>query len=224
MRSIVSKLLAKDTPIQLLIDHAKVIEDVSKVMEELVAKYLDRKNITELVTFIADKENEADDVKMELRKLLEKNVKVPFSKQELLYAMHLQDDIIDMMKDIAKKMSLNALDFELDKKVRNDFLELVQEAMKAIGHLEDEISQLKLVMASAFAKRLQKKEAKEVDKIEAVEHRVDKLSLKIGKWAYSRKKELNPIDLIFFNELVMLFADISDVAENLAQLIRTFTR
>jgi predicted phosphate transport protein (TIGR00153 family) len=224
MKSIVSRLLPKDTPIQLMIDHVKVIADVSKVMEELVTKYLDHKDISELVTFIAEKENDADDIKMNLRKLLERNVKVPFSKRELIYAMHLQDDIIDMMKDIAKKMSLNELDFDLDKKVREDFLQLVQEAMKAIEHLGDEISQLKKVMASAFAKRFRKKEEREIDKIEALEHKVDKLTLKLGKWSYSQKNVLNPVDLIFFNELVMIFADISDVAENLAQMIRSFTR
>jgi predicted phosphate transport protein (TIGR00153 family) len=224
VRSFFTNFFPKETPIKLLIEHAKILEDVSKVMPELVIKYLDWQDISELVTFIVNKENEADDIKMKLRNLLTQNVKVPFSKSALIYAMHLQDDVIDLMKDVARKMSLNSLDFMLEKKAYEDFLELVQEAMKAVEHLENEISALDVILVSAFSKRARKKGEKDIIKIEALEHKIDKIALKLGRWSYSMKNKLNPIDLIFFNELVQLFSEISDVAENLAQMIRTFTR
>jgi predicted phosphate transport protein (TIGR00153 family) len=224
VRSFFTNFFPKETPIKLLIEHAKILEDVSKVMPDLVIKYLDWQDISELVTFIVNKENEADDIKMKLRNLLTQNVKVPFSKSELIYAMHLQDDVIDLMKDVARKMSLNSLDFILEKKAREDFLELVQEAMKAVEHLEDEISALDVILVSAFSKRARKKGEKDITKIEALEHKIDKIALKLGRWSYSMKNKLNPIDLLFFNELVQLFSEIADVAENLAQMIRSFTR
>ncbi len=36
-----------------------------------------------------------------------------------------------------------------------------------------------------------------------VEHKIDLISLKLGKWAFSRKNELNAIDIIHFNNLVI---------------------
>src|SRR5512136_2005020 len=84
VRSFFANFFPKETPIKLLIEHAKILEDVSKVMPELVIKYLDWQDISELVTFIVNKENEADDIKMKLRKLLTQNVKIPFSKSELI--------------------------------------------------------------------------------------------------------------------------------------------
>ena len=69
-----------------------------------------------------------------------------------------------------------------------------------------------------------KKEEKDIVTIEGLESEIDKLTLKLGKWSYSKKNEANPLDLIFFNDLVVIFAEIGDKTENLAELMRSFTR
>jgi uncharacterized protein Yka (UPF0111/DUF47 family) len=61
-------------------------------------------------------------------------------------------------------------------------------------------------------------------KVEDIESRIDKLTLQLGKWTFSRKNEFNPLDIIFFNDLVLIFAKIGDQAENLAEMLRSFTR
>ncbi len=223
MTSVVSNLLPKDTPLQLIIEHVEILKEVSEVMEELATTYFKQENISKLVEFISQKESDADEIKFKLRKMLDKHIKVPFPKTTLIQTMHLQDDIIDMMEDIAKRMAMNYLDFTLDSKVQDDFVYLVREVKKIIEYLEEAIQELKLVMASSFAKRERKKEEKDIVKIEGLESEIDKLTLKIGKWTYSKKKELNPMDLIFFNDLVQIFSSIADKAENLAEMIRSFT-
>ncbi|MBD3307747.1 DUF47 family protein, partial [candidate division KSB3 bacterium] len=127
MKSVVSDLLPKDTPLQLIIDHGKILEEVSNVMEELTTAYFERKDITDLVHFISQKESDADAIKFKLRTMLDKPVKVPFPKPTIIYAMHLQDDIIDMIEDVAKKMSMNYVDFDLDEEVQQDVVQLVRE-------------------------------------------------------------------------------------------------
>ena len=101
---------------------------------------------------------------------------------------------------------------------------LVREVKKILEYLEHGIHELKRVMASSFAKRERKKEEKDIVKVEDVESQIDKLTLKLGKWAFSKKNEFNPLDLIFFNDLVLIFAEIGDQAENLAEMMRSFTR
>lgn len=224
MKSVVSSLLPKEAPIELFIAHVELLREVSNVMEELATHYFNREDITELVRFISEKESAADEIKFTLRKMLDKNVKVPFPKPSLLQAMHWQDDIIDMLEDIAKKMSMNYLDFDLDEAVLQDFIKLVREVRKIIKYLEDAIQELRRVMASAFSKRERKKEEKDIVKIEGLESKIDKLTINLGKWAFSKKREYNALDLLFFNDLVMIFAQIGDEAENLAELMRTFTR
>lgn len=224
MKSVVTSLLPKETPLEFMIEHGEILEDVSTLMEELARSYFERKDITENVKFIAAKESEADAIKFKFRKMLDKNVKVPFPKQTLLYAIHLQDDIIDMMEDIAKRMAMNYLDFPLEDEVQKDFMQLVREVQNIVKYLEQAIRDLKQVFASSFAKRERKKEEKEILRVESVESHIDTLTLKLGKWAYSKKNTYNALDLIFFNDLSLIFAEIGDKAENLAELIRSFTR
>ena len=224
MKSVVSELLQKDTPVELIIKHGAILGEVSNVMEKLVETYFDHKDTSKLVEFISDKETEADEIKFKLRNMLDKHVKIPFPKPALLQALHVQDDIIDMMEDIAKRMSINYIDFDLGKNVRRDFVHLVGEVKKILEYLQDAICELKVVMASSFSKRERKKEEKEIIKIEELETEIDQLTLKLGKWAYSKKDKFNPVDIIFFNDLVLIFAEIGDKAENLAEMLRSFTR
>ncbi len=224
MKSVVSRLLPKDTPIQFIIDHGAILKEVSEVMEELSIKYFKRTDISELVNFISHKESDADEIKFNLRKMLDKHVKVALPKPTLIHAMHVQDDIIDLMEDIAKRMAMNYLEFDLDDDVQQDFVLLVREVKKIIGYLEGGIYELKNVMASVFSKRVRKKEEKDIVKVEELESQIDILTLKLGKWAYSKKNEFNPLDIIFFNDLVIIFSEIGDKAENLAELLRSFTR
>lgn len=224
MKSVVSSLLPKETPLEFIIEHGEILEEVGKVMEELTLSYFAHEDITEKVKFISSKESDADTIKFKFRKMLDKNVKVPFPKQTLLYAMHLQDDIIDRMEDIAKRMAMNYLDFNIEDHVQQDFIQLVREVQSIITYLEEAIRELKRVLASTFSKRERKKEEKEIVRVENVESEIDKLTLKLGKWAYSRKHDANALDLMFFNDLVLIFAEIGDKAENLAEMIRSFTR
>jgi len=119
---------------------------------------------------------------------------------------------------------MNYLDFPLEDEVQKDFMQLVREVQSIIKYLEQAIRELKQVFASSFAKRERKKEEKEIISVESMESRIDTLTLKLGKWAYSKKNDYNTLDLIFFNDLTLIFAEIGDKAENLAEMIRSFTR
>ena len=143
-----------------------------------------------MVHFISSKESDADEIKFKMRKMLDKRVKVPFPKTNLTYAMHLQDDIIDMMEDIAKRMSMNYIDFSLDDDVQQDFLQLVREVKMIIQYLEHGINELNRVMASSFAKRERKKEEKDIVKVEDIESRIDKLTLETWEMDLLKEKRI----------------------------------
>ena len=51
MKSVVSDLLPKDTPIGLIIEHGKILKEVSNVMEDLTTAYFERQDVSELGPF-----------------------------------------------------------------------------------------------------------------------------------------------------------------------------
>jgi len=217
------KMFPKKAPIDLLLKHTKILEDLSKEIIPLIDDYINRREITEKVKNISIKESQADDLKFELRKLLSKNIKTPFAVRDLLTYLSKQEKIIDYIEDIAKKLSLNQIE-GLDDVIIKDFKILVEEVVRAINSLLVMINEIHRIMDSSFAEKYVKKEKKDRVKIEDIEGRVDKISLKIGKWIYSKKNDLNPIDLVFFRELVLIFVKISDITENTAEQLQAILK
>lgn len=217
------KMFITTTPLQLLIEHAKILEDVSNVTIQMVKDYFEGKDIADAVKYISDEESKADDIKFQIRKVLAKNYKMPYAVSDFLNYLHNQETLVDIFEDIAKKLSLNRIE-NLDKAVIENFMELVYQAQKAINFLEDMIEELKIIIDTSFAKKYVKQEKKEILKVENIEGKADKISLELGKWIYSQKKVMNPIDLIFFRELVLKFVRITDIAENTAETLYAFIK
>lgn len=217
------KMFPKKAPIDLLLKHAEILEDLSKEIIPLVDDYLSGKDISAKVKDISRMESQADNFKFDLRKMLSKNIKTPFAVRDLLAYLSKQEKIIDYIEDIAKKLSLNQID-GLDEEIIKDFRILVEEVVRAINSLLVMINEIHKIMDSSFAEKYIKKEKKDRVKIEDIEGRVDKISLKIGKWIYSKKNELNPIDLVFFRELVLIFVKISDITENTAEQLQSILK
>lgn len=209
--SFISKLFPKDTPIELLIEHAEILHEVTEKLEVVVEKYLKNEDIDDLVKEISDKESRADKIKFKLRALFSKKIKTPYAATDVLEYLHKQDFLIDSMEDISKKLSLNKIE-GLDDSIKETFLKLVKEVSKSMQYLQKMINNAKKVLESSFAKKLIKEKEIETGKLEDLEGRVDKISIELGKWIYSKKKELNPIDLIFFREVILLFVRIADEA------------
>jgi len=221
MTNFISKLFPKDTPMSLLIKHNNILKEVTEKLDPLVNKYIKNEDIFEIVKFISKKESEADKIKFELRKLFQKKIKTPYAATDMLEMLHKYDFLIDSIEDIAKKMSLNQIDC-LDSEVEDYLKDLTHVIMKSLKYLEKMTQKAKKAINSSFAQKYIDDEINETIKIEDLEVKVDKISLKIGKWIYSHKHEHNTLDLIFLKELVMLFVEIADEAENTAELMNAF--
>ncbi len=216
-------MFVKETPLKLLIEHAKILEEVSEIATELVKDYFLGKDIQEKIKFISDKETQADNLKFDIRKIVGKNYKMPYSAGDFLNYLSKQETLIDLYEDAAKKLSLNQMNLN-DDKIEKKFMELVMQAKNAIDFLEDMIRELKMVLDTSFAKKYVKEEKRDRIKVEDIEGKADEISLELGKWIYSQKNNLNPIDLMFFRELILIFVRITDVAENTAEVLYGFVK
>lgn len=223
MKSVFLKIFPKITPIELILEHADILFDLSKKMEILIDLYLKDEDITELVKYISKKESEADDIKFKVREELSKNIKLPFTRKELNDYLSKQEKLIDLIEDVAKKLSLNKVE-GFDEQIKDDVRALTKEVVKSLEILDKMIFQIRQLIDTSFSKKILKKEEKENYSIEKIEGKVDKCSLKIAKWLYSKKHELNPVDIIFFREFIRLLNQISDIAENTAELLNLFIK
>ncbi len=222
-KSLLSDLFPQDAPLKLLIQHADILDELGKKLFPLTEKYLHGEDITEMVQYICARESEADEIKFKLRNSLKKSVKLPFTIKSVLDYLHNQDDLIDAIEDIAVKMSLNKID-GLDEHIQQKLLEMVRQVERSVDLLQDMVRDLRKIIDSSFAAQVIQEEERDYKEIDMIENNVDELSLEIGKWIYSKKKELNPLDLIYFREMVLILGHMTDTAENSAEILRAFLK
>lgn len=222
-RSLLSDLFPQDAPLKLLIQHADILDELAKLLLPLTEKYFKGEDISETVAYICKREHEADEVKFKLRNVLKSSVKVPFAIKGMLDYLHYQDDLIDAIEDIALKMSMNRVE-GFDETIQSKFIEIVKQVELSMDLLQDMVRDLKKILDSSFASKVMQREERDYAEIDKIENIVDELSIEIGKWMYSKKRELNPIDLLFFRELVEILSDMTDTAENTAEILRAFLK
>ncbi len=219
--SILRKLLPDETPLTLIKQHIELIDKSVNLLPGLIKDYFAGKDISETVHQISEMESQADEIKFQLRDLITQNVKIPFGRSDLKDYIHTQDNIIDGIEDVAKKLSLNQME-GIDESAQSDLLELVELNIRGIGYLKQAVEDLRKVVGSYFDSRASEQEAKDIVKVVRVEGDIDKLTLKLGHWIYSKKHQVNPIDLMFFRELVRILGKMADSTENAAEKLRNF--
>ncbi len=219
--SILRKLLPDETPLTLIKQHIELIDKSVNLLPVLIKDYFADKDIAETVHQISEMESQADEIKFQLRDLITQNVKIPFGRSDLKDYIHTQDNIIDGVEDVAKKLSLNRME-GIDEQAQEALMELVDLNIRGIGYLKQAVEDLRKVVGSYFDSRASEQEAKDIVKVVRVEGDIDKLTLKLGQWIYSKKHEVNPIDLMFFRELVRILGKMADSTENAAEKLRNF--
>ncbi len=219
--SILHKLLPNETPLNLIRQHVNLIDKSINMLPNLIKDYFEGKDISQTVHQISEMESQADEIKFQLRDLITQNVKIPFGRSDLKDYIHTQDNIIDSIEDIAKKLSLNRME-GIDEQAQNGLLELVKLNIRGVEYLKQAIDDLKKVVDSYFDSRASEQESKDIVEVVRVEGDIDKLTLKLGQWIYSKKYDVNPIDLMFFRELVRILSKMADSTENAAEKLKNF--
>ncbi len=222
-KSFLSDMFPQDTPLKLLIQHADILDELGKKLLPLTESYFKGEDISDMVAYICKREHEADEIKFKLRNVLKSSVKVPFAIKGMLDYLHYQDDLIDAIEDIGLKMSMNRVE-GLDDDIKAKFIEMVKQVDRSVDLLQDMVRDLKKIIDSSFAETVMQREERDYEEIDKIENVVDELSLEIGKWMYANKKKLNAIDLIFFREMVEILGNMTDKAENTAEILRAFLK
>ncbi|MBN1150303.1 DUF47 family protein [candidate division WOR-3 bacterium] len=220
--SIFKKLFPQSEPLNLLVEHAQLLEESIKHLKPMFEKYFAGESIEEHSAVICTNESRADDLKFNIREIISSGIKIPFDKSDFLDYLCMQETLIDQTKDIAKKLSLNRV--TLEKKLIADIFELLDEVIKAVDYLENAIRTLKPLVYFSFSSKESEIEKEEVFKVEKIESLVDKKSIEIAKILYTKKHEIQPVDFYFIESVLIILSKMGDYAENGAELLLRFIK
>lgn len=162
---------------------------------------------------IAYLEQEADNLKRELRLHLPKGIFLPVSRSDLLEVLVLQDELANKAKDIAGLVYGRQMHFA--KELTELFLALLKRCQDAVKQAQIAIEELDELLEAGFRGdevRIVENMIVELDKIE---HATDEMQIDLRHKLFQLENTLPPVDVIFLYKLIEWIGNLADDAHSL---------
>ncbi|GMQ91433.1 MAG: TIGR00153 family protein [Gammaproteobacteria bacterium] len=219
MTSYLTNLFGR-SPIRPLQEHmSKVHACVSKL--QLLFQALvdnDQDAVSKVRNEIATLENEADELKWELRHHLPTGLFMPVDRRDLLEVLMMQDKIANQAKDVAGLVLGRHM--TLPESMRTLFVEFGNRSIAATAQALKIINELDELVETGFR-------GIEVDRVEdmigdlnSIESETDKLQVQLRDILFGLEDDLRPTDVIFTYQLIEGVGKVADLAQRVGSRLQ----
>jgi predicted phosphate transport protein (TIGR00153 family) len=162
---------------------------------------------------ISDSENNADDLKSDVRAKLPKSLFLPVPRTDLLELLSTQDKLADKAKDIAGLMLGRKMEIpeSLVERVREYYEESRQaskQALKVINELDE------LLETGFRGKEVELVEGL-IAELDELEHQTDVSQIKLRAKLFELEGSLPPVNVMFLYKIIDQIGDLADISENI---------
>jgi len=167
---------------------------------------------------IAEKENQADDIKKNLRQHLPKSLFLPVSRYDLLELLSMQDQVANRARDIAGLMLGRKM--EIPEAIQTHMVDFVQCAVDASNQALKAINELDELLETGFAGREVEVVENLVNDLDDLEHRADKLEVNIRAALFAIEDSLAPVKVMFLYRVIEWVGDLSNCAQKVGHRLQ----
>ena len=160
---------------------------------------------------ISNLENEADELKRELRLHLPSSLLMPVSRRDLLEVLAMQDKIANKAKDIAGLIYGRKMSFP--KQIASILKEYVQRSVDASEQACVAINEFDELVETGFSGREVKLVESMIEKLDEIESDNDRIQVQVRAEMFKLEKELHPIDVIFMYKIIDWIGELADRAQ-----------
>ncbi|MHC9511413.1 TIGR00153 family protein [Kangiella sp. M94] len=206
--------LFASSPIRPMQDHmAKVHECASELKNFFKATIEgDWDKADQLKTHIRELENEADDLKHDLRMHLPKGLFLPVARTDLLALLSKQDKIANIARDISGLVFGRKMQFPSN--VNEDLMGLIQRSIDASAQAFKAINELDELLATGFRGREASLVEEMIDQLDMIENDTDDLQRELLFKIFEQENELPPVQVMFMYKVVQQIGDLADSAQS----------
>lgn len=206
--------LFASSPIRPMQDHmAKVHECASELKNFFQATIEgDWDKADQLRTHIRQLENEADDLKHDLRMHLPKGLFLPVARTDLLALLSKQDKIANIARDIAGLVFGRKMQFPAS--VNDDLMGLMQRSIDASAQAFKAINELDELLATGFRGREASLVEEMIEQLDMIENDTDDLQRELLFKIFEQENELPPVQVMFMYKVVQQIGDLADSAQS----------
>jgi predicted phosphate transport protein (TIGR00153 family) len=156
-------------------------------------------------------ENDADDLKRELRLNMPKSLFMAVSRRDLLEVLTMQDKIANKAKDIAGLITGRQMSFPDDfGPLLKDF---VARSIDASAQAQKAINELDELVETGFRGNEVELVESMIQKLDEIESDTDKIQIKIRSALFDIEKHLNPVEVMFLYRIIDWIGDLGDLSQ-----------
>jgi predicted phosphate transport protein (TIGR00153 family) len=161
---------------------------------------------------ISELENEADEIKKQLRLHLPKSLFLPVPRTDLLELLTMQDRIANRAKDIAgimlgRKMSIPS-------SMQQQMQEFVQAGVRTAEQALTAINELDELLETGFSGRELMVVENMIHELDRLENEADQLEIIIRAKLFSLESELAPVEVMFLYSVIDWIGDLANRAHD----------
>ena len=163
-------------------------------------------------------EEEADELKNQVRMHLPRSLFMPVDRRDLLEVLHAQDSIADCAQDIAG--ILLERDMSPPEPLVEPLKALVAECMVVIRKSHEVIEMLDELVEVGFRGRKLDEVDALLDELNTAEDVTDKLGMALARTLFDHEDELKPVTVMLWYRQIEWIGDLADHAEKVGNRLR----
>lgn len=201
------------SPFKPLQEHMRIVVNCANEVPGLFeAVHNDDKDKVEKIRLqIYSLENDADDIKNELRTHLPKSIFMPVDRRDLLEILDLQDSIADTAQDIAGMMVVRRM--KLPEPVHLPMLVLTNRCVDACNQLAKIMNELDELLETGFRGPEADLVMYMIDELNKIETDTDVQAIAVMRLLFEHENEIGPVSTIMWDRVIHWIGDLANFAE-----------
>jgi predicted phosphate transport protein (TIGR00153 family) len=181
--------------------------------EAVIAK--DYERMGEVRSQIEALENEADNLKKNIRLNMPKSLFMPVPREDLLELLLVQDKIANRTRDVSGIIMGRKM--VIPDAIAEKFIEFVNSNVDAAKQARKSVRELDELFTAGFKGAEVELISELIEELDAIETHTDEQQTQIRSALFEIEKTLDPIDAIFLYEVIQLTGEIADMAERVGR-------
>ncbi len=201
------------SPFKPMQEHMRITKDCAAELPALFDALIEgnQERLLEQKDKIFTLEQEADNLKNDLRAHLPKSLFMPVDRRDLLELLDMQDNIANTAQDIAGLMMQR--DMTVPEKIKDPLTAMVQRCVETVNQAAAVIETLDELIEIGF----RGKEAVHVEEMVATlsdtEDETDQMGIALTRSLFSLEDEMNPVSVMFWYQMLQWIGNLADDAE-----------
>jgi len=212
--------LLKRSPFKALQQHMRVVLECVRCIPGLFDALIagDDAAVKSAKEAIFKWENEADDVKNDLRAHLPKSLFMPVDRRDILEILQEQDSIADTAQDIAGLLMERPMD--VPEPLREPVRTLVGRCVETCEQAARIIEELDELLETGFRGREVERVEVMLDELGKIEGETDRLGLELTRTLFQQEEQMSPVSVMLWYRMIEWIGDLADHAEKVGNRLR----